>query len=330
MIKIGTHDGTFHCDEALAIFLLKLLPRYKDAVIIRSRDLNILDTCDIVVDVGTKYDHSICRYDHHMKDFNESLSTIIKEPGCECTIKLSSAGLIYCHYGHEIIRHLAPANTKSNVIKIIFKNVYFKLIQEIDAIDNGVPMTQDEPNYTISTGISSRVNRLNPAWNDKTPDIDAQFQKAIELVGEEFMHAVNECMNIWLPARNIIEKALANRFKVHKSGEIIILETNAPWQNHLAQLEKEKNIKPLIKYVIFKDSSNDFRVRAVSVKPSSFACRLSLPKKWGGLRTTELDEVSGIKGCVFVHSNCFIGGHTTQEGTLDMAIKALQIGKSKK
>lgn len=35
VIKIGTHDGVFHCDEALAIFLLKLLPRYKDSVIVR-------------------------------------------------------------------------------------------------------------------------------------------------------------------------------------------------------------------------------------------------------------------------------------------------------
>ena len=28
---IGIHSGTFHCDEALACFMLKLLPEYKDA-----------------------------------------------------------------------------------------------------------------------------------------------------------------------------------------------------------------------------------------------------------------------------------------------------------
>jgi uncharacterized UPF0160 family protein len=33
--KIGTHDGTFHCDEALACFMLKQLPEYKDAQVIR-------------------------------------------------------------------------------------------------------------------------------------------------------------------------------------------------------------------------------------------------------------------------------------------------------
>lgn len=32
---IGTHDGIFHCDDALACFMLKLLPQYKNAEIIR-------------------------------------------------------------------------------------------------------------------------------------------------------------------------------------------------------------------------------------------------------------------------------------------------------
>ena len=35
-IKIGTHNGSFHCDEIFACFLLKTLPRYADAEIIRS------------------------------------------------------------------------------------------------------------------------------------------------------------------------------------------------------------------------------------------------------------------------------------------------------
>jgi len=29
MTKIGTHNGTFHCDEVLACFFLRQLPEYK-------------------------------------------------------------------------------------------------------------------------------------------------------------------------------------------------------------------------------------------------------------------------------------------------------------
>ena len=34
-VKIGTHNGSFHCDEIFACFLLKTLPRYANAEIVR-------------------------------------------------------------------------------------------------------------------------------------------------------------------------------------------------------------------------------------------------------------------------------------------------------
>ena len=43
MVKIGTHSGHFHADEALACFMLKQLAEYSDAEIVRSRDLKVLD-----------------------------------------------------------------------------------------------------------------------------------------------------------------------------------------------------------------------------------------------------------------------------------------------
>ena len=35
MKNIGTHSGMFHADEALACFMLKQLPEYKEAEVIR-------------------------------------------------------------------------------------------------------------------------------------------------------------------------------------------------------------------------------------------------------------------------------------------------------
>ncbi|KAF6019015.1 C12orf10 [Bugula neritina] len=55
---IGTHNGTFHCDEVCAVWMLKQLPKYKDAKVVRSRSSDILADCDIVVDVGAVFDHS--------------------------------------------------------------------------------------------------------------------------------------------------------------------------------------------------------------------------------------------------------------------------------
>ena len=50
---IGTHSGSFHCDEALACGMLKMLPEWKDATIVNilqsiTQVLNILQTYDVL------------------------------------------------------------------------------------------------------------------------------------------------------------------------------------------------------------------------------------------------------------------------------------------
>lgn len=74
--KIGTHNGTFHCDEALACFMLKQLPEYRLADIVRTRNPEELAKCDIVVDVGGVYDADKHRYDHHQRYVDMKLSII--------------------------------------------------------------------------------------------------------------------------------------------------------------------------------------------------------------------------------------------------------------
>jgi hypothetical protein len=49
-------------------------------------------------------------------------------------------------------------------------------------------------------------------------------------------------------------------------------------------------------------------VQAVSESAGSFKNRRDMPAAWRGLRDAKLSEVSGIPGCVFVHTGGFIGG----------------------
>ncbi|XP_011310450.1 UPF0160 protein C27H6.8 [Fopius arisanus] len=324
-IKIGTHSGCFHCDEALACFMLKQLPAYSDASIVRSREKEILDGCDIVVDVGGEYDPNKHRYDHHMREFTDTVQSVMKRDDCNWDIKLSSAGLIYCHFGHQVIRQMVPEILDDDDIHNIFKHVYNSLIKEVDAIDNGVPMFDGEPKYYITTNLGARVSRLNPSWNSVGLEPDVQFSKAMELCGEEFKYHVNYAASVWLPARAIVKQTVENRFQVDPSGEILELPKAVPWKDIYFELEKTSPIDPLPKYVIFQD--NSWRVQAIPVGLGSFICRLFLPEAWAGLRDDELSKVSGIEDCVFVHSVRFIGANKTRAGALAMARKALQIGK---
>jgi hypothetical protein len=79
-IVLGTHDGSFHCDEALALSCLKILPEYRDATILRSRNPELLAQCNIVVDVGAVYEPENHRYDHHQREFTGTLEVSIKTP----------------------------------------------------------------------------------------------------------------------------------------------------------------------------------------------------------------------------------------------------------
>ncbi|GMP60181.1 hypothetical protein CsSME_00023161 [Camellia sinensis var. sinensis] len=104
---VGTHDGSFHCDEALGYFLIRLTTKFSAAEIVRTRDpkvtiiqllcfyikldcftihnfllsfslslfcfcfFQVLETFHALLDVRGVYDLSRDRYDHHQKGFEE-------------------------------------------------------------------------------------------------------------------------------------------------------------------------------------------------------------------------------------------------------------------
>lgn len=99
-VSIGTHSGMFHCDEILACYMLQQLPKYENARIVRSRDADVLKDCDIVVDVGSEFDPEKSLFDHHQKTFVHTLGSLRPEFAEKfSTVRLSSAGLIYTHFG---------------------------------------------------------------------------------------------------------------------------------------------------------------------------------------------------------------------------------------
>lgn len=103
----------------------------------------------------------------------------------------------------------------------------------------------------------------------RSVQLDQRFQKAVAMTGAEF----EDCLNgqsekwsspaffhvdsvvhnsarnkntgfaySWLPARSIVERAVANRFEVDKSGEILMLDTFTVWKDHLFTIEEEQKL----------------------------------------------------------------------------------------
>ncbi|KAG9391503.1 metal-dependent protein hydrolase [Carpediemonas membranifera] len=320
MVSIGTHSGKFHADEACAVFMLKQLPDYENAEVIRTRDNDVLDKCTIVVDVGGVYDAEKLRFDHHQRGFAETMAELDEK---FAGTKLSSAGLIYRHYGRRVIDSILAKHSLScpaAFTETLFTHVYNTFMHAIDANDTGRAIAED-PAYRITTDLPSRVARLNPAWNQSQTDEEAlaMFHQAVNMVGEELTDAIVRWVRHSLPARKVVSDAYASRKQHHASGQVVVLDSFCPWPAHLKEVEEEGEAPVL--YVVFP-SSDSYRIQAVPGE-KEFSQRKPLPEPWRGVRDAALDEASGIEGCVFVHAAGFIGGNKTLEGALKMAAAAV-------
>ncbi|KAF3432772.1 hypothetical protein FNV43_RR23874 [Rhamnella rubrinervis] len=319
--RVGTHNGTFHCDEALACFLLRLTHKFSGALVVRSRDPQVLDSLDAVVDVGGVYDPARDRFDHHQSGFHEVF-------GHGFTTKLSSAGVVYKHYGMELIAKELNLDVRHPDVYRLFLAIYKNFVLAIDATDNGINQYETDqcPKYVNNTYLSSRIGRLNLDWVD--PDHSSEkeneaFQHAMALAGKEFFETLHFHAQSWLPARSIVKECLAEREKVDPSGEIMVLTRSCPWKLHIFELEEEMKIDPSVKYVIYQDDrSENWRIQAVAVSPDKFESRKPLPFLWRGLENEKLSEVAGIPGCVFVHMSGFIGGNRSYDGALAMVVSS--------
>ncbi|TYH55159.1 hypothetical protein ES332_D09G218600v1 [Gossypium tomentosum] len=282
--RVGTHSGSFHCDEALGCFMICLTTKFSNSEIVRTRDPKVLEGFDAVLDVGGVYDPSRDRYDHHQKGFEEVF-------GHGFNTKLSSAGLVYKHFGKEIIAKELQLGEDHPNVQRLFLAIYKNFMEAIDAIDNGINQfdTDKPPRYVNNTNLSSRVGRLNLDWMDpnQSPEKENEaFQQAMALAGSEFLD----------------------------------------WKLHIFELEEEMKVDPPIKYVLYEDDRGKrWRVQAVAISPDRFESRKPLPAQWRGLTDDELSKEAGIPGCIFVHISGFTGGNQTYEGALAMARTALKI-----
>ncbi|KAJ4287089.1 hypothetical protein N0V88_007783 [Collariella sp. IMI 366227] len=321
-LTIGTHNGHFHADEALAVYMLRThIPSYTGASLIRTRDPALLSTCHTVVDVGGEYDPLTNRYDHHQRTF----STFF--PGRSAT-KLSSAGLVYLHFGKQMIAQKLGQPEDSEAVGMVWRKIYESFVEALDAHDNGVGA------YDAAALAAAG---LNANWNDEVPADpvaaqaaeDARFEVASQRIGEEFDRDLDYFTRSWLPAREVVAEAFDARGEYDGEGRIVVLKKqSAPWKDHLYSLEEQQPAGGKVLYVLYPEKPTPdakWRIQCVPVAKDSFQSRKPLPEAWRGFRDEELDGISGVSGSVFVHASGFIGGNKTFEGALAMAKKALEI-----
>ncbi len=140
-MNVVTHDDKFHPDEVFACALIK---RGLECRVIRTRDNEVANKADFVIDVGGIHDPEMGRYDHH------HFTTAHPKYG------MSAAGLLY-----ETMGLTSPWLDA--------------LIEHVDSRDTRVNYNPDNP-FDVICELLIGLNHIDTMG----PEQDGQFMKAVD------------------------------------------------------------------------------------------------------------------------------------------------------
>jgi uncharacterized UPF0160 family protein len=313
--RIAVHDQTFHADDTLAIYFLLQTAEFRDSEVIRTRDPQVYESCDCVVDVGGVYDHERRRYDHH-------------QPGCEeafprSLVPFASCGLVYRHFGQEVLSNILQRRSvevAEDALAFLYESLYFQFIQEIDATDNGisqVPATVS-PRYENCTGITTRIKMKNPHWKSENRDADEAFGQAIEYIGREFEGLVYHSVQYGLKELEMTQAGFGSRFGLDESGEIMEIPRFFTYLTYLKRIEGDS---AQVNFVIYPREDGTWTIRGVG-SGRGFELRKGLPH--AGVSPKELSELTSIPGAIFSHKNALITIFDNRSHALEFAKYAVR------
>lgn len=320
---IVTHNGTFHNDEVTAYAMLNYI--FPNNTLIRTRDPSIINNNDvsIVIDVGQIYDVKKHRYDHHQPSFHETFDK-------QSIIPLSSAGLIYKHFGHMMFEKFCSENQfeyNNDILKKAQQYFYNQFFVEIDAFDNGVRQYSDnfyekleygeiEQKYYATSNIGyyvSKFNCINP--NNDTLQYEA-FKRASNFVwGALYAFMMNyfSALKENVDDYNIIEAAMKERFTYDKSGRTVVIKKDCnSWRQCISKYEyKYPDVRVI--FVIYPHIGNTWSIRTMS--DQRFKNRRDLLSQ-----DDMVKKISRPEELIFVHTKRFVGAATTLETCIEMGM----------
>jgi uncharacterized UPF0160 family protein len=289
MLKVATHNGTFHADDVFAFAILRAASGGR-IDLIRSRDQQDWDAAAVVFDVGGLYDRGTRRYDHHMRD----------KPLRPNGEPYSSAGLIWRDFGEAVIGNLLGGLAADAVARVVAK-VDAGLIRDVDLMDNGA--------MTPSPGhVSTVIEAFNATFVEDGRDENAAFLQAADIA---ILMLERACARA---SASVQAQALvAQAARQAEDPRIIVLDSRVPWEDAVHDLGLEAAL-----YVV-RPAGAAWTCSAVPPERGSFAQRHPLPEAWGGLRDEALASLTGIAEATFCHPARFVCGARTRDGALALA-----------
>jgi uncharacterized UPF0160 family protein len=283
---IAVHDGRFHADDIFACATLLLVLDGK-AKIVRTRDPNIIDASDYVVDVGGMHDVATNRFDHHQKG-----GAGVRENG----VPFAAFGLVWQAYGAMLAGDRAVAERVEQV-----------LVQPIDANDNAFETFIHIAGRPFPFLFNHIVSVYMPTWKESPLFADTQFvslvHMAVQILKRELQHA-----------RDYVEaeRALRMIYEQAEDKRILVFSTMYPWEEILQNY-------PDVLLVVASRDGRKWKTESTLVPGEAYKRKILFPEAWAGLRDAELERLSGVPGATFCHNGRFLCAASTKEAALSLA-----------
>lgn len=292
-MRVATHSGSFHADDVFALAVLRLV--HGDALeVVRTRDRELQQACDLRVDVGGRDDPSSGDFDHHQRGGAGERSN---------GIRYASFGLVWREHGEALAGSAEAAD-----------GVDAFLVQGVDANDTGQTITESLVDDVRPLSVSGVIGGFNPLWDeDLTPaQEDARFAEAVAFA-EDILRRSIAGAQAWQRARALVHAAIERA----EDPRIVELERNMPWREPLI------TAAPEALFVVYP-KSDGWALHAVMRELGSFENRLDLPEAWAGLTDEELQAATGVPDALFAHPARFYASARSRNGVLALARLALE------
>lgn len=295
---IVAHNGSFHADDIFACAILSLYldtqkQRYR---IIRTRDEEIIQSADYVVDVGGVHDDETNRFDHH-------------QPGGagkrDNGIPYASFGLVWRKFGPLLVDN-----------EEIVTDIDRRIAQPIDAIDNGISISEPTDLGLCDYGTYGIIGAYQNTWKE-AGDVRMQLKNFINLV--EFFKGIIQREIDRSAHRLEMLDVIQEIYDGAENKEILEIPYHVTVGSLIRVLDKHKEVM----FIVCKSNTN-WKALAMRKEACSFENRKSLPASWGGKRGSELAKETGVEDALFCHNALWMAVASSKEGAHRLAKIALE------
>jgi uncharacterized UPF0160 family protein len=291
-MRVATHDGSFHADDAFAVAALRIA--HGNLHVLRTRDPTVLSSCDLRVDVGMRSDPATGDFDHHQQG-----GAGARPNG----IPYASFGLVWQAFGPDC----------SGGDPAVAARVDRRLVAGIDAHDNGVTLTEPRIDDVLPVSAGEVVWSLNGRWDeDLTPaQEDERFSAAVDLA-EGILRREIGWAAAAQQATDLVSAALARR----TDPRVVELDRSLPWRETVVEQAPDA-------LLVIYPKTPGWGMQAVPRTLGAFGNRIDLPEAWAGLAGAELAAATGVPDATFCHRGRFYAVADSREGIEALAALTL-------